>query len=99
MQPVKIREQTLIYQQLKQADSTTSKKTQAKQAAPAQKLNYHKLLRDLNPDTDDATSEWRLRVDQVPEAGVKDVISQPFSEREISGGELQKFREGSEWYK
>lgn len=98
MQPVTIREQTLIYQQLKQIGTANSKKTGAKPQQQVQKLSYHKLVRDLDSDNN-AASEWRLRIEDVPEAGVKNVISQPVSERALSKDELERFKDGSEWYR
>ena len=97
MQPVAIREQVLVYRQLKLTPTPASKKGQAKpQAQP--KLSYHKLIRDLNVKEKESL-EWKLRMEQVPDSGVKNVISQPVSERVLEDGELDRFHAGSEWYK
>lgn len=88
--PTKVCEQDLVYQQLKLAP-TPSRKGHDTQA---QRLSHHHLIRDV----EGSDKPWRLRVEEVPEAGVKGVIFQSVSERLPIQTELDRFRTG-EWYK
>ena len=90
-QPVNISEQCLIYKQLKVATSVVPKKGSARQAPPSQ-LSHPKLIRQ-------GTAEWKLRMEEVPEPGVKNVISRTVVERDIVEAQLERFEPRSEWNK
>lgn len=92
-QPVDIHEQHLIYRQTKLANTVSSKKGATKQTTPKQELTYHRLSRDIN-----LSDSWILHIEQVPESGVKDVISQRISQQPLTSEDLARFHEGSEWY-
>ena len=74
-QPVNISEQCLIYQQLKSADNFFAKKGQVKQPQQSQRLYHHKLVRDIEGANTDGS--WRLRMEEAPDAGVKNVCTLP----------------------
>lgn len=99
-QPVKISEQTLVYQQLRLPDVPANKRAPAKQSLPT-RLAYHKVIRDLNPgnSTTTAPGQWKRRVEETPEAGVKNVISQTVAERDLGDKDLEPFQAGSPWYR
>lgn len=99
-QPTPIREQTLIYQQLKLPDAGISKRTAAanKPNAQAARPSFHKLVRDLN-ENDGQGGPWKFRAEEVPQPGVTNVISRPVTEIVVNGGELERFRQGVGWYK
>ena len=93
-QPVNISEHYLLYKQLKSADAASKKA--AKQTTAAQRqLTYHKLVRDVHHSD---PSDWKLLIEEQPDAGVKDIISRTISESEPSQEELQRFQESSGWY-
>ena len=96
-QPAKLSEQTVIYQQLKTAETAGVKKGQTKQAPQSQRLNYVKLVRDLIQDT--GVGKWRLRAEEVPEPGLKSAISRHVSERDSNEAELERFGPESGWYR
>ena len=102
MQPVKVYERHLIYQQIKSSSVPNNKKGANNAPAQAQKLSYHKLRQDLRLLVNDelsASTSWILRVETTPEPGVKNVISRGALERALQDSELERFRAGSEWYK
>ena len=98
--PIQISEQALVYQQLKLPDVPRDKRTQVKQPT-ATRPTYHKLVRDLNDwkgyHTD--PTPWRLRKEETPEPGVKNVISQKITEKPLNDKELEPFQESSAWYR
>ncbi|WPH01069.1 Hypothetical protein R9X50_00390400 [Acrodontium crateriforme] len=98
-QPIECREQNLIYMQTKLADVAVSKKAPNKQAPPAQRLSYRKLFRDLPNGVDGHAGPWKLRAEELPEAGITHVLSRPVAENVIDPTELEKFRGASIWYK
>ena len=102
MQPVKVYERHLIYQQLKTTSAPINKKGANSAPTQAQKLGYHKLrqdLRSLVSDERSGSTQWVLRVETTPEPGVKNVIARGALERALQDSELERFRAGSEWYK
>ena len=96
-QPIDFSEHHLVYQQLKNAESTAPKKGQAAQANRTAQLSYYKLIRDCS--VEEEPKPWRLRKEEQPEAGVKDVISRSVGERAATEEDLERFKLGSEWYK
>ena len=96
-QPVDFSQQHLIYQQTKSTGPTISKKAQTAQNARATQLNYHKLVRDCDNGKD--AHQWRLRKEEQPEAGFKDVISRTAAETVVTETALERFKLGSEWYR
>ena len=102
MQPVKVYERQLIYQQLKTTSAPINKKGAKNTPAQAQKLGYHKLRQNLQSLLSDELSpsgKWTLRVETTPEPGVKNVISRAVAERALQDSDLERFGAGSEWYK
>ena len=102
MQPVKVQERHLIYQQRKTTFAAVSKKGANNAAVQAPKLGYHKLRQDLRSPVGDeltASSNWTLRAETTPEPGVKNVISRAVSERVLQNPDLERFGAGSEWYR
>lgn len=95
-QPVNVSEQTLVYQQLKVTEPTGPRKGQTNKGPQTQRLSNHKLVRDLG--SGDEVSSWRLRVEEVPEAGVKLVTSRSVLERDSTGADLERFWPNSGWY-
>jgi mediator of RNA polymerase II transcription subunit 18 len=96
-QPIDFSEQHLVYQQTKNAEFTAPKKGQAAQPNRAAQLSYYKLIRDCSAQED--PKPWRVRKEEQPEAGVKDVISRTVGERMATEENLERFKLGSEWYK
>ena len=96
-QPVNVSEQILVYQQLKMADATGPRKGHAKQGVPVQQPSHHKLVRSM--DNGGRASEWQLRLEEVPEPGIKSVTSRTVLEREAAGADLERFGVDSGWYK
>lgn len=103
MQPRPICEQHLVYAQLRQAsETTTTKKTisgkSAAQASVTKQLTHRHLIRHLSftCDSQDGAGSWMLRVEGLPEAGSKAVISRAIVDSVTTDAELEKFRGGSQ---
>ncbi|EMC97316.1 hypothetical protein BAUCODRAFT_446689 [Baudoinia panamericana UAMH 10762] len=100
-QPVEVNEQTLIYQQAKPPPGATGG-TGAKKVAPAakktaaQSLTFQKLIRNL---THGGNAPWLLRVEETPQPGVQNLISRSVNELVANSDVLERFREGSGWYR
>lgn len=88
-QPAPLLEQHLVFEQIKLPPA--SKKGQTPQA---QRRTYQHLIRRPQEST-----SWKLRKAEVPEPGVKQILSQSVVEITLPEAELGKFRSGSEWYK
>lgn len=97
MQPVDIREQSLVYQQLKPTQTNNAKKGAASQAGTQQRLRYHKLTRNIE-DTS-SPSPWKLVVAETPDAGMKEVNARSISEGALDPANFERFQPGSGWYK
>lgn len=97
MQPVDIREQCLIYQQLKPAAATNVKKGAFNQSVAQQRLRYHKLSRDI--ENASSPSPWKLVVAETPDAGMKDANARTVVESVLDPATLERFQPGSGWYK
>lgn len=99
-QPISICEQHLIYQQLKVADTATSKRgvTVKQYSTQAQRPSYHKLVRDISAG-DGKQGVWTFRAEDLPQPGVQAVTSRAFEERMLDHSGLEKFREGGSWYR
>jgi len=96
-QPVPIHEQHLVYLQLQLANNPISKKAPMKQSAQNQRPLYHKLIREIHAG--DGPVHWRLLVEDIPEPGIKDVISRTATEALMNENDLARFRRGSTLYK
>lgn len=94
MQPVPICVQTLYYEQLRAEEAASQKKQPhngSQKARQVQKLFRHIVNGEGQP--------WTVRTEDVPQAGVKDMISRPVDESAATHADLEKFREGGSWYK
>nr|POF14207.1 mediator of rna polymerase ii transcription subunit 18 [Quercus suber] len=102
MQPVPICEQHLVYAQLKHhTEKGTAKKITSKsgiQANNNKPLLYRHLIRSLSfaCECQDGSGAWRLRAEDIPEAGSKIVISRSVIDEAITDAGLETFRGGSE---
>lgn len=94
MQPVPICVQTLYYNQLR-ADEAAGHKKQSHNG-PQKVLQVHKLLRDI---VNGEGQPWTIRTEDVPQAGVRDMISRAVTESATTYADLERFREGGSWYK
>lgn len=88
-QPTQTLEQHLVFEQLKLP--AVSKKTQPN---ISQRRTYQHLVRDQ-----DAVPTWRHRTADVPDPGLKQIISQSVKEITLSGPDLDAFRPASTSYK
>lgn len=101
-QPTNICEQHLIYQQVKVADTGTSKRgVPVKQhSTQTQRPSYHKLVREISrANGNSQQSAWKFRAEDLPQPGVQSVISRAFEERGLDHEGLENFREGGSWYR
>lgn len=96
-QPIDFSEQHVIYQQTKSAHATAGKKGQAAQPPRMAQLSYFKLVRNLSSDGE--PSNWRVRKEEQPYAGVNDALSRSVTEHSASKAELERFKPESEWYR
>lgn len=96
-QPVDFHEQHVVYQQIKASGVNATKKGQQTQATRAPQLTHHKLVRDF--DQQENLGPWKLRKEEQPEPGVKDLISRVISEQVTTDADLERLKTGSEWYK
>lgn len=96
-QPVDFHEQHAVFQQIKPSGINAPKKGQQAQAARAPQLIYHRLVRDCTQEGN--PGPWKLRKEEQPEPGVKDLISRVVSEQVTTEADLERFKTGSEWYK
>ncbi|KAK3686343.1 hypothetical protein LTR37_019933 [Vermiconidia calcicola] len=92
-QPTKYREQCDLYEQPKAATSVKS------QTPQTQRRSYHQLVREDHPDKAGDLPSWKTRLLDVPEPGVKNVISRNVSEKTLSMDELKLVRRDFESYK
>ena len=99
-QPTRIVEQHLIYQQLKTFGVAASKKTAGQQYQQPQRLSYHQLVRDISARNGNESSVGlcKLVMEDLPEPGVKNVISRMASEKALVESDMERFRGDSEWY-
>ena len=98
LQPSKISEQTLIYQQLKPTQAVAaSKKGAPAQPATAQRLRYHKLVREIRDGA--ASGAWNWVVEETPDAGIKDVNARNVAESFLETEGLQRFEADAGGYK
>ncbi|KAK5163721.1 uncharacterized protein LTR77_010394 [Saxophila tyrrhenica] len=88
-QPAPFLEQHLVFEQLRLPP--VSKKAPANQTT---RRAYQHLTRQPLE-----SNSWTLRKPEVPEPGVKQVITQSVSEVSLPEADLEKFRPGLEWYK
>lgn len=96
-QPTKFAEQQIVYQQIKSTEPTASKKGQTAQTNRVVQLSYFKLARDcIAPEN---PSPWKVRKEEQPVAGLKDVISRSVAVHVATEAELERFKQGSEWYR
>lgn len=100
-QPTKLTEQHLIYRQTRLLDAGTSKKggPPKQQSAQAQRPSYHKLIREVDLATRQQLGPWTGRAEELPQAGVSVAVSRSVDERTMDESELERFREGGQWYK
>ena len=96
-QPTRIVEQHLIYQQLKTLGVAASKKPAGQQYQQPQRLSYHQLVRDISA-RNGSVGLCKLVMEDVPEPGVKKVISRMASEKALVESDMERFRGDSEWY-
>ena len=92
-QPTPVLEQTLIYQVQKTSDApNNSKKQAANRPATAQNQRpaFYKLVRDVSQGD---TALWTQRVEELPAAGVKEMISRAVTEQVAGEKELEGFRQ------
>jgi mediator of RNA polymerase II transcription subunit 18 len=87
-QPSPLYEQYLVFEQLKLP--AASKKNHGTSNL---RRSYQQLVRDV---VDNAS--WKHRITDVPEPGLKQIISQSVSENSLDVTELDKFRPGSDSY-
>ncbi len=92
-QPTNFGEHHAIFEQLQVPVARSKKSNQVQTNA---RRFYHKLIHEFdNP----SNSSWRLRVMDVPEPGVKQMISQAVVETILTENDLDDFRRDSKKYK
>ncbi|KAK3671841.1 hypothetical protein LTR78_008206 [Recurvomyces mirabilis] len=91
--PTPTLEQTLLYIQPPATLTGAAKKAQANRQTQVkpQKSTYVKLIRDVQNDGD--KTPWTLRTEEVPQAGITNVISRTITERLLSDQDLEAFRQ------
>ena len=92
--PVETCEQTLIYQRPTPApnDAPHQKKgPNANKQPPAQQSAYVKIFRDVKQGEN---APWTQRIEELPAAGIKEVINRQAHEQSIGEKELEGFRQG-----
>lgn len=103
-QPTQVTEQHLLYQQTRLPEATNAKKggpPKQQQPGQTQRPGYHKLIRevDLSDGNGEQRGPFRFRAEEIPQAGVSVAISRPVDERILGQQELDRFREGGQWYR
>lgn len=101
MQPVPVCEQHLVYAQIKHIEKGAVKKTAAGKPVihtSNRQLVYRQLIRDVpfECNAQDSAGTWRLRAEDLPEAGSKTFISRSVTETTPTDVELENFRGGSD---
>ncbi|KAK4575197.1 hypothetical protein LTR86_001049 [Recurvomyces mirabilis] len=95
--PTPTLEQTLLYIQPPTILTGAARKAQANRQTQAQsqpqKATYVKLIRDVQNDGD--KTPWTLRTEEVPQAGITNVISRTITERLLADQDLEAFRQTS----
>jgi mediator of RNA polymerase II transcription subunit 18, fungi type len=87
--PTKVFEEHLVYEQLQLPPATKKSQNQANQ-----RRTYQQLIRSPSDGL-----RWTHRTTDVPEPGVKHIISQPVLETTLADTDFSRFRPDSRWFK